>query len=167
MPEKPALKKLITQLTIAVINSDEREVNRLLCSRELDGQIRQYGGDLFLNCHNSQIAELLIDNGADPKKKNSEGNTPLALTRSLEVAQTLVDYGADVNAVCNGEKTVLNRAASQNDAVKVLFLMHKRATKWNPCKDGERFFKQLYANFILFSGTLRTCFETKLTFLSS
>jgi ankyrin repeat protein len=99
MPEEPAIKKLITQLSIAVINSDEREVNQLLCSRDLNGKIRQYGGYLLLNCQNSQIAELLINNGADPKTKNSEGNTPLALTRSPEVAQALVDYGADVNAV--------------------------------------------------------------------
>ncbi|MGL5871784.1 MAG: ankyrin repeat domain-containing protein, partial [Xenococcaceae cyanobacterium] len=45
-----------------------------------------------------EITKLLLKHGADIDTKDSFGRTPLHLANTLEVAQLLVDRGAELNA---------------------------------------------------------------------
>jgi ankyrin repeat protein len=53
----------------------------------------------------------LLSNGASPKATDSQGNTALILTRSVDVARLLLEAGAEVNARCHSGKTALMYAS--------------------------------------------------------
>jgi ankyrin repeat protein len=145
----------LSSLYKAVVKNKKRSVSRLLETNALNDDIMRNAGALLSDCQDPEIAVWLIERGANVEMKNCEGNTPLADARNIEVARTLVKYGADVNAVGNEDATVLNRAASRSDPERMLFLLQKRATKWNHCTYGYIFFEQLFENFLLLLGMLR------------
>jgi ankyrin repeat protein len=152
---KGAKRPTISSLYEAVVKNKKRSVSRLLETNALNADIMRNAGTLLSYCQDTEIAVWLIERGADVEMKNSEGNTPLADTRNIEMARTLVKYGADVDAVGKDDVTVLNKAASRGDVAMMLFLLHKRATRWNHCTDGYIFFEVLFDNFLLSLGMLR------------
>jgi ankyrin repeat protein len=114
----------IEDLLTAVRNGEKLTVSELLDSDALDAYIEQNGGKLLLEFPSCEIAELLILKGAN------------------------------VDAVCEDGKTLLNKAASRGDVEIMHLLMFYGATKWNCCVDGRKFFKRLFANSLLSSQLL-------------
>jgi ankyrin repeat protein len=47
--------------------------------------------------HNSPAAQLLLSKGASPDAVDAKGKTPLSMCSRPDIAQALLDYGADVN----------------------------------------------------------------------
>ena len=74
---------------------------------------------------NVQIAQLLLDNGADANAKDNNGNTLLHITVGVRIptstpltlaqAQLLLDNGADVNTKDNNGNTPLHKVISRTD----------------------------------------------------
>jgi serine/threonine protein kinase len=73
------------------------------------------------------IAELLIDKGADINSKDQGGKTPLYYMRSLEMAQFLIAQGADVNVKAWDGTTPLFSAADQSNKEMAQFLIAQGA----------------------------------------
>jgi len=77
-----------------------------------------------------EIAEMVIEAGADVRKPNAEGRTPLhsAAGRGMvDVASFLITKGADINAKDASGMTPLHRAVSQKQLEMVEFLLAKGA----------------------------------------
>ena len=79
------------------------------CGSTALGHAAKYG-------HN-EIAELLIENGADVSAKDESGGTPLhlaALMGHKEIAELLIAAGAEVNAKTKRGETPLDLAIEEN-----------------------------------------------------
>ncbi len=61
----------------------------------------------------TNIAQLLIDNGANINSVNDEGITPLHIVNSLEMAELLIKNGADIDAIDNEGCSPLIRLAME------------------------------------------------------
>lgn len=82
------------------------DVNYLFCFR---------GVEDFPLCRalNEDVAQALIDCGADINKKNSKGQTAIMLNKNPYVVAYLVDTGADVQATDNeGKNAVFHHAGN-------------------------------------------------------
>ena len=85
----------------------------------------------------SEVAALLIKNGANVNAKDIGGQTPLheaVNTGILKVAELLITKGADVNAKDESEDTPLHKATRKNNHEMIELLISKGAAI-NP-KDG-------------------------------
>lgn len=66
---------------------------------------------------NLQIVELLLAQKADPSAKREDEQTPIHLCAkndSVEILETLVNAGSDINDIDNGNETILHKAAAHN-----------------------------------------------------
>jgi ankyrin repeat protein len=77
-----------------------------------------------------QLAQLLIDCGADVNKKDAYDNTPLIRSvwgDKAEMARLLLKNGADINAANTGRWTAIMFAASRKEMAVVRVLLDKGA----------------------------------------
>jgi len=78
-----------------------------------------------------EIAELLVENGADVSAKDEDGWTPLFYAAGggkKEVVEILISNGADVNATDDSGKTPLDVAIAREDP-KIANLLRKHGGK--------------------------------------
>src|SRR4051812_35955549 len=97
--------------------------------------------------HNAVIAVLtgkagketvkeLLDRGADPDTKNSQGFPLLLLVaKDLEFMQMFLDAGADIDITCGGWTTLMRAAYDGKDEI-VRFLIKAGASLDHKAKDG-------------------------------
>jgi uncharacterized protein len=77
-----------------------------------------------------EIAEFLINNGAEVDHPNSQGRTPLiesAYNRKPELLKVYIDQGANINAQDKDGRTALNRAAANGQLENVRLLLESGA----------------------------------------
>jgi ankyrin repeat protein len=75
-----------------------------------------------------QVAQTLIDKGADVSATNNEGFTPLHLARNLEMTRTLLDNGAMVDVQRHNGSTALHSASTWGLTAIVDLLLDSGAT---------------------------------------
>ena len=97
----------VTALSLVVCNGWKAECAQMLargCRRGIDYALHVVGAS-------REIAEMLIEAGANPRARMPDGDTPLHRVTAPEVVQLLVGLGADVNAVNESGSTPLMRVA--------------------------------------------------------
>jgi ankyrin repeat protein len=76
----------------------------------------------------------LLARGADVHQRDEQGNTPLRLTASIDVAELLIARGADLNTANDEGLTPLHRAAFVvNAGLSVLYLTHGAVVEPKAC----------------------------------
>jgi ankyrin repeat protein len=70
-----------------------------------------------------ELAELLIDRGADVAARNDMGMTPLHIAQECSIVEVLVRRGADVNARADNGWTPLHVQAQEGDDTGALEVM--------------------------------------------
>ena len=91
-------------LNEAVLTNDVAAVSKLLEGRASAKATTDYGMTLLHYAAmkgNSDIAQMLIDHGADPNAKARDGATPLHYASTATVAETLLKSGASLKAKAN------------------------------------------------------------------
>ncbi|CAH1800241.1 unnamed protein product, partial [Owenia fusiformis] len=106
------------------------------CLQMADGEhfqnLSNFQQDLSLAAANGDITLLrrLLEKGCDPNKKSADGMSPLAIAAFwgyAEIAQVLLEDGADVNATNGGTLwTPLHCAAFQGHGKVIMRLMEKQ-----------------------------------------
>ncbi|BCS91220.1 MAG: hypothetical protein ARM1_0677 [Candidatus Micrarchaeota archaeon] len=103
-------KSLAVQMYKAISSKDYNKVKELLENKRLDPNAEVNGRPLIFHAiaKDEKVALIMIDNDrVDINKGDSEGLTPLMYAStllSIKVADTLIDYGADLNKVYNKNK---------------------------------------------------------------
>ena len=81
-----------------------------------------------------EVAELLIDKGADENAEDSYNRTPLLLATSdnhKDIAELLIAKGSDLNAQDVYGKTILHHAAAGYDRKEIVKLLIAKAADVN------------------------------------
>lgn len=107
---------------IAAADADGAAVKLLIDAGSAINKRNRYGdAPLHLNARfqlagNEKITEALLENGADPNCRNSDGDTPLLLAAGCDkqlVVKALVKHGADLNIRNTRKKTAYEIALSR------------------------------------------------------
>lgn len=116
---------------------------------------------LWYAINNKNAVKILLENGANPDSFNIYGETPLAyslvisLTPNLEIAQLLINHGADINRTVGFRKkiSILNFAIVNNNINAINFALSNGAItdtpddyKKTPCQRLKTFAKNQIKN---------------------
>jgi ankyrin repeat protein len=90
-----------------------------------------------------EVAQLLLDRGADPNSLNSNNESPLhlaSLRGHQDVAQLLIERGAEANSPDNHNRDPLQLATQGGDSDVTNVVLHAeqrparyKALKWSRC----------------------------------
>lgn len=129
--------KGFTPLIIAVYNNQPDVVDFLLGKgARMEMQDQQAGNTALMGvCFRGykEIAQKLIDKGADVNQRNSQGATALTFAATfghLEIAEMLLEKGADVFVPDSRGKTPLDHAILQENE-EMVELLQRYATRSN------------------------------------
>lgn len=78
-----------------------------------------------------EVAQLLLEHGADVRAVNDEGVTPLHLASTAEMASLFLDNGAEIDALTHDGITPLNLAASEYRSVDLIQELLRRGANPN------------------------------------
>jgi uncharacterized protein len=137
-------------------DTEVRDSNELTPIMQALGYFRQ-----SLTSDHRQIAELLIQNGADARAKDRTGNTPLmfaAAVNAVDIAAKMLDRGADVNAQNSNGQTALMAAAIYGYPRMVELLLSRGANSNVRNKDGQTALRFARGNS---QGEVETLLRTK------
>lgn len=131
--------KSVAPLQTAVLRGDY-EMVELLLNHKFDPNTPNLLHDAALKGH-LRIVELLVAKGADPRRKNAQGATPLhdaALAGHLPVAEYLLEKGAPPDEPdAESAATPLHNAASFGRLSVVQLLLDRGADPNKPNKAGQ------------------------------
>ena len=120
-------------ITLAALDGHTETVRTLLCVPEVDVNQPSHQGFTSLHCtafaNRSDVAQVLIDAGADIEARNIIGSTPLHCAcqgGAHEIVQMLVEAGADVCEVDDQGRTCLSIAAQNGHTETVRYLVGLR-----------------------------------------
>jgi serine/threonine-protein phosphatase 6 regulatory ankyrin repeat subunit B len=107
----------------------------LINARAQDGRTALY---FAVRMNFPRIIDALLAAGADPNIANNQELTPLMVARNADMAQRLLDGGADVNACSPARGTALTMAVADpdKDASLVALLLARGADVNKPRSDG-------------------------------
>ncbi|CAC5411871.1 unnamed protein product [Mytilus coruscus] len=104
-----------------------KEVAEILHQNGANIHSRNNNGDSVLHLAASQsdhsAVKLLISLGANVSARNKENQTPLDVAKSIDVAEMLIQNGADINSADSKGDSALHLAAIQSDDSAVKFLI--------------------------------------------
>jgi hypothetical protein len=106
-------------------------------------------------CTDVEIARLLLDCGANPNEGDANGNSPLAMCSSTQMAELLLWHRADANTINYQNETVLNLAAKRGSSDLMLLLLEHGAIKWSLGCQGENFILKLLSNWTYVTRTAK------------
>jgi ankyrin repeat protein len=112
---------LATPATASVINNSGSKGLPALC--------------LAVNKNSHCMVDALLAAGADPNLSGNYGLTPLMLAQDTDMAQHLLDGGADVNACSPSGDTILLHAVGSGLDTSFVSLLLERGADVNACKD--------------------------------
>ena len=119
-----------TFLILAAYHGSTDTVRYFLCLPEIELNHRADDNKTALLCaveeNHTDIAQLLIDAGADMDTKDNEGRSPLhyaCIDGALDIVKMLVEAGAGVRATDNDEDTCLTLAAYHGHIETVRYLV--------------------------------------------
>ena len=110
----------LTVLMMAIQNGD-KEIVQLLLDKGADPNIKTSEGTALIFARDKEIIQLLLDKGADPNTKDG-GRSPLMLARDKEIAQLLIEKGADPNLQGQMGTTLMYVLFVKNNPVAQLLL---------------------------------------------
>ncbi len=114
-------------LIAAEKNPNEKIVNLLLSSANIDEVSKNNALWKSLTNSNPQVCKLIIDAGANVNDKNAQGETPLivAYTKGhAEIVSVLLASGADANAKnANGETLLQIEYSKENPSIDVMKIL--------------------------------------------
>jgi RNA polymerase sigma factor (sigma-70 family) len=83
-----------------------------------------------IQSHRTDIIALLLERGANPNARNSNGETPLhsaVLTQQPAAVSLLLKYNAQINTITNAGLTALHHAVIRNDLIIARILLQHGA----------------------------------------
>ena len=128
-PADAALQARQDQFASAIVKRDAQAVRAMLRSglnpnfnfNDLLPRGRSFESPLTLAIFRGHldIARILIEGGADPRRKDGEGRSPIHQARSAEAVKLLVEAGADLEARDKHGKTAAVSALERGDLAAV------------------------------------------------
>ncbi|MDO9179974.1 MAG: ankyrin repeat domain-containing protein [Agitococcus sp.] len=116
----PLLKKVLPDINFEEHRRFEelKEIVEILIEAEAGVDIKstKYGKTALMMASNPDIAQLLIDAGADVNETDHDVRTALMMASNPDIAQLLIDNGADINATDKDGNTALILNAGTNNS---------------------------------------------------
>lgn len=152
-PADAALQARQDQLASAIVKRDAQAVRALLRSglnpnfnfNDLLPRGRSFESPLTLSIFRGHldIARILVEGGADPRRKDGEGRSPIHQARSAEAVKLLVEAGADLDARDKHGQTAVVSALERGDLIVVDTLVAQGARLEVPAGGKDLFVRAL------------------------
>lgn len=132
-PANPALQARQDQLQTAIVKRDAPALRALIRSgmdlnfdfNDLLPRGRTSESPLTLAIYRGHLdmARLLLEGGADARRKDGDGRPPIHRARSAEAVRLLAEFGADTNALDGNGRTAAYRALERGDLAAIDMLL--------------------------------------------